>query len=84
MALGNYRGPSSYKAFTRYATALLNKKAYDLSYRVYVTDMLQSIPQMQYFTTRWIDTVESRGKGKPARSAEEIIDSVIESLGGEA
>lgn len=84
MALGNYRGPSSYKAFTRYVTASFNKKAYDLSYRVYVTDMLQSIPQMQYFTTRWVDTLESKGKGKPTKSAEEIIDGVIESLGGEA
>ena len=61
---------------------MFNKKMYDLSYRVYVTDMLQSIPQMKYFTYRWADTIESKGVARDNRSAEEIIDSVIETLSG--
>ncbi len=83
MALGNYRGPSSYKAFAHYALALFERDMREFSYKVYVTDMLRNIPQMTYFNDRWLDAVESR-TSKDERSADEIVDDVIASLAGGA
>ncbi len=81
MALGNYRGPSSYRAFVRYVIALYEARMKELSYRIYVTDMLRNIPQMTYFNARWADTLESNTK-HDERSAEQIVDHVITSLSG--
>lgn len=83
MALGNYRGPSSCKAFAHYALALFERDMREFSYKVYVTDMLRNIPQMTYFNDRWLDAVESR-TSKDERSADEIVDDVIASLAGGA
>lgn len=82
MALGDYRGPSSYLAFVRYVMAREDAKLRELSYRVYVTDMLQNIPQMKYLTGRWYDSVESKGGGDDGRSAEEIADDIVAGLSG--
>ena len=81
MALGNYRGPSSCKAFVRYVIALRRRDIKELSYRVYVTDMLQNIPQMKYLNARWADTLESRDGGDD-RTASEIVEDVIAALSG--
>ena len=81
MALGNYRGPSFFKAFVRYVFALYERDVKELHYRIYVTDMLRNIPQMTYFTERWADTLKSNRKAD-RRNAEEIVDDLIASLSG--
>lgn len=81
MALGNYRGPSSYKAFVRYVYAVFRREIIDRNYRIYVTDALNNIPQMKYTTLRWADTLESTHVSDN-RSADEIVDDVIAALSG--
>ena len=81
MALGDYRGPSSYRAFVRYALALFERDMRELHYRVYVTDMLRNIPQMTYLTDRWVDTLKSNTR-RSTKTAEEIVDEVVASLSG--
>lgn len=81
MALGNYRGPSSYKAFVHYVIALFERDMKELSYRVYVTDMLRNIPQMTYFNERWVDGLKSNAE-RDNRTAEQIVDDVMASLSG--
>ena len=80
MALGNYRGPSSYRCFVRYVTATFEHEMREQSYKIYVTDMLRNIPQMVYLTYRWADTLKSNGTEE--KTAEEIVDGVIASLSG--
>lgn len=81
MALGDYRGPSSYRAFVRYLFARYESSVRELSYRTYVTDMLRNIPQMTYLNVRWVDTLKSKAS-RDDRSAEQIVDDVIASLSG--
>lgn len=80
MALGDYRGPSSYKAFVRYVMASYEKQMKELSYKIYVTDMLRNIPQMTYFNARWADTLKS--KEEDNRTPEQVVDDLIASLSG--
>lgn len=65
----------------RYVTALFERDRRELHYRIYVTDMLRNIPQMTYITTRWADTLESKGADN-GKTADEIVDGVIRSLSG--
>lgn len=80
-ALGEYRGPSSYRAFVRYVFALYERDMREIVYRTYVTDALRNIPQMKYSSTRWVDTLNLRG-AKDDRSADEIVDDVVAALSG--
>lgn len=52
----------------------------ETSYRVYVTDSLQSIPQMQYKTTRWA-VVAGVFEEEEEPSADEIVEGVLSRLG---
>ena len=61
--------------------ALRRRDLKEFSYRVYVTDMLQNIPQMKYLNARWFDTVKSNAE-VDNRTADEIVDDVIASLSG--
>ena len=82
LALGDYRGPTSYRAFVRYVLARFERDMSELGYRIYVTDMLMNIPQMKYFSHRWADTLNLDKRKRDTRSAEEIVDDVIASLSG--
>ena len=84
MALGDYRGPSSWAVFVRYLVAKFKERTIELSYRTYVTDMLRNIPQMTYLSARWVDVVGLSARGREReRSAEEIVDHVLAGLGVE-
>lgn len=48
------------------------------SYRMYVTDSLQMIPQLSYLSVRWSDIMY--GKATEEINANEIIDDVISRL----
>lgn len=74
-ALGDYHGPLLIKAFSRYVTARFEREIIDRSYRMYVTDSLQMIPQLSYLSVRWSDIMY----GEPPKEidAEEIINGVV-------
>ena len=78
IALGEYRGQSSVKAFVRYLQARYNREIIDRSYKYYVTDSLRLMPQMMYLSDTWRSLVD--GTRKPDRSAEEIIDDIASRL----
>lgn len=80
LALGEYRGPVSCKAFVHYLAASYERNMREYGYRVYVTDMLRNIPQMTYITTRWADALKSNVREE--RTAEQIVDDVVASLSG--
>lgn len=66
--------------FVSYLSARRMDRMLDTTYRVYVTDSLQSIPQMQYKATRWaVATGVVKEEEEP--SADEIIDGVLSRLG---
>lgn len=48
------------------------------SYRMYVTDSLQMIPQLSYLSVRWSDIMY--GRAIEEIDADEIVDSVISRL----
>lgn len=56
--LGEYRGPSHFHAFLRFCIERTKQRATLLSYRSYVTDSLQGIPQGKYLTQRWSDLIK--------------------------
>jgi hypothetical protein len=80
LALGDYRGPALARAFVGYLVARYTDRLTEKSFRVYVTDSLQSIPQMQYKTKRWAELAGIVDPEKE-RSAEEIVDDVVARLG---
>jgi len=77
-ALGDYRGPSSFKSFVRYCIARYEDKIIEKAYRVYVTESLRLIPQGMYLGKRWEEIVDVRER--PERTAEEIVDHVASRL----
>lgn len=72
------------KAFVRYLYAAYVRELREFGYRTYVTDALNNIPQMKYTTVRWYDAVKSNGGERDERTAEQIVDHVIDSLSGGA
>lgn len=78
VALGEYRGRPRGRDVLRYVIARYNKEAVTMSYRHYVTESLRLAPQMMYLTSSWLDLV-ARGR-EPERTADEIIDDLIERL----
>lgn len=81
MALGEYRGPSSFTAFVRYASARLYKEVITRSYRYYVTESLRLMPQMMYMSRSWMDVISKPREEE--RDAEEIVDDIISRIGGD-
>ena len=83
VALGEFRGPPSCLAFVRYSFARKKRENIEMSYRVYVTDMLRNIPQMTYLSVSWADMI-GWGKGGEVdrRTANQIVDDVITAIGG--
>lgn len=77
-ALGDYHGPPLIKAFGRYVMARFAREIIDRSYRMYVTDSLQMIPQLSYLSVRWSDIMY----GEPPKDidTDEVIDSVLSRL----
>ena len=68
--LGDYRGPSRFHVFVRYAVSKAKARAEEKSFRTYVTDSLQNIPQSKFVTRRWIDTL------KPHEDID--VDAIVE------
>ena len=66
--------------FVNYLSARWMDRLQETSYRVYVTDSLQSIPQMQYKSVRWA-AAAGVFEEEEEPSADEIIDGVISRLG---
>lgn len=77
--MGEYRGPASCAAFSRYFLARLGSVSEELSWRSYVADALREAPSGRYPSLRWAETI------KPAhadgRSGDEIAADVIKKLG---
>lgn len=80
LALGEYHGPARAHVFVNYLSARWMDRLRETSYRVYVTDSLQSIPQMQYKSVRWA-VAAGVFEEEEEPSADEIIDGVISRLG---
>lgn len=56
--LGEYHGPSHFQAFLMFMVERRQARAKELSFKVYVTDMLRNIPQGKYSTQRWADLIK--------------------------
>ena len=68
--LGEYHGPSHFHALTMYMIGRRKRRTEEMSYRVYVTDMLRNIPQGKYATKRWAALI------KPHKDFD--VDDIIE------
>lgn len=66
--------------FINYLSARRMDRLQETGYRVYVTDSLQSIPQMQYKSVRWA-VASGVFKEEDEPSADEIVDGVLSRLG---
>lgn len=77
--LGDYRGPSHFHALLQYMIERRQARAKELSFRVYVTDMLRNIPQGKYMTQRWADII----KPHVDFDVDDIIDHVAARLSEE-
>lgn len=77
--LGDYRGPSHFHALLRYMIERRQARAKELSFRVYVTDMLRNIPQGKYMTQRWADIIKPHADF----DVDDIIDHVAARLSEE-
>lgn len=77
--LGEYHGPSHFHALLRYMIERRQVRAKELSFRIYLTDMLRNIPQGKYTTQRWADII------KPHKDfdVDDIIDHVAARLSEE-
>lgn len=66
----------------RYTAARTADYYNEMSYRIYVTDMLRNIPQMTYIESRWVDVVGfGRHERRVEQTAEQVIDHVLAELG---
>jgi hypothetical protein len=63
----------------RYSVARTKARVEQKSYRIYVTDSLQNIPQSKYVTRRWVDTLRPREE----IDVDAIIDKVAAMIGDE-
>ena len=79
--LGSYAGPRQARAFVWYMVAMRERELHEESYRVYVTDSLQLMPQGKYRAARWAELVGTAAVERDDRTAEEIAAQVIESAG---
>lgn len=77
--LGEYHGPSHFHALLRYMIERRQMRAKELSFRVYLTDMLRNIPQGKYATQRWADIIKPRKDF----DVDDIIDHVAARLSEE-
>lgn len=77
--LGEYHGPSHFHALLRYMIERRQVRAKELSFRVYLTDMLRNIPQGKYMTQRWADIIKPRKDF----DVDDIIDHVAARLSEE-
>lgn len=78
-ALGAYQGPSSAKVLVRYMEATLRREIIERTFRVYVTDSLNGIPEHKHLTYRWYDLFygnDATDDWEP----EEVIDAVVSRL----
>ena len=53
----------------------------DLTYRIYVSDSLQNIPQNKFLTTRYYDLIYNTQQKADNRTGDEIAADVINRLG---
>lgn len=64
--------------------SMLMKEKKEKEYRIYVTDVLQSILKAHYAGSleipRWIDIAEPPKETKPERTADEIIQDISHKL----
>lgn len=80
MALGDYRGPSSCKAFVRYVIARYNHVQTQLTRDIYIADALRESGRGYYLTTRLSDILFPPKTSD--KSAEDIIDDIASRLEG--
>ena len=57
LALGEYRGPASARAFLGYARARMRREVDSMAFMAYVTDSLRLSRQDKFISKRWIDIV---------------------------
>ena len=53
----------------------------DLTYRIYISDSLQNIPQNKFLTTRYYDLIYNTPQKTDNRTGDEIAADVINRLG---
>lgn len=80
MALGEYRGPLSCKAFVRYATSRHAIRQIDLMCVSYVAESIRNSVRGMYFSETLPDKLERIMHPVPERTANEIIDDVAARL----
>ena len=81
MALGDYRGPLSWKPFVRYTIARYNQSQTRLTCAMYIAKALQEAGRGYYLTTGLMEVLNPNA-GTKDRSAEEIIDDIASRLEG--
>lgn len=74
LALGEYRGPLSARAFFGYLTARVERETEERSYRAYVTDCIGALAGA---SRRWYESVED----VPEIDAQAVIEDVISRAG---
>lgn len=77
MALGEYRGPSSIRAFFRYAEQVEEESDRTEVFRYYVTESLRLMGEQKYLTTSYHELIHPREE----IDADAIIDDVISRAG---
>lgn len=53
----------------------------DLTYRIYISDSLQNIPQNKFLTTRYYDLIYNTSQKTDNRTGDEIAADIINRLG---
>ena len=74
LCIGDYRGPLSVSAFVRYARARYVHHNRELTYRIYLTDALKVVANLE---VRYADYVLPQ---KKAEEPEQIIDRISDKL----
>ena len=74
--LGDYRGPGHSHALVMYMVQRTKARNETLSYRVYVTDALQMIPQQKYLQRRWHSLIQPHKEIDSQAIIEHVIDRI--------
>lgn len=80
MALGEYRGPLSCKAFVRYVTCKYATRQIDMLCVSYIAESARGVAKGYYLTESLMEKVDRAYHPRPERSAQEIIDDVAARL----
>lgn len=79
--MGEYSGPASARPFLCYCKARADREDEQRSWRAYMAQQATLSPQGRFMQRPWLELLKEGRKPRDTRSADEIIDDVVQQAG---